>query len=137
MTTQHEIEAAARAAVATGLYTILITDMLNRDEDVTDNAVWKPAQRAFLEAVIRTAQLRLAEENRPDDSEQRVHFPPDPDSLDRQESAQTKRLLDGMPKPVTEEGDYDREGTRRTECMGTAPHRMPGTSSTAACGALA
>ena len=83
MTTRHEIETLARAAISDGL-SHLIQDMLARDENITDSAVWKPAQRTFLEALVRSAQLRLAEENLPSDSEQRVHFPPDPDSRDNE-----------------------------------------------------
>lgn len=40
---------------------ILTSSLMDQGLDVTNDAIWKPAKRAFLEALIREAQLELAE----------------------------------------------------------------------------
>jgi hypothetical protein len=49
----------ARAALSQAL-SGLQADMLNRGEDITVDTVWRSSKRAFLEQLIRQAQLELA-----------------------------------------------------------------------------
>ena len=63
MTTLNTVENNARAALHDSLNG-LQADMLNLGEDITDNAVWAPTKRAFLEHLIRLAQLQLAKPSR-------------------------------------------------------------------------
>jgi hypothetical protein len=95
-------EARAKVTLSTGL-TGLMTDLLDQDRDFTDREVWRPAKRAFLDALIRAAQLELA-----------AYGPTG--------TADDQRRAPAYRQPVTETGDTDSEGVRRAWCMGTAPH---------------
>jgi hypothetical protein len=68
----HDPRTRATVTLATGL-TLLTADLLEQDLDVGDNAIWKPAKRAFLEALIRQAQLELAKDGLPPGASKVVH----------------------------------------------------------------
>ena len=68
--TPRENEALARLAVSDGLSFRLTNALLAKGTDIGDNAIWLPAQRAFLESMIQSAQLMLAKMPPPDDAEE-------------------------------------------------------------------